>query len=58
MQNGYPPINMKFADRNRYYGAFDSYYRNNDMSAMVDIVAGYVKERLSKYIAFSTSGIE
>ena len=24
MQNGYPPINVKFADRKRYYHAFDS----------------------------------
>lgn len=58
MQNGYPPINVKFADRKRYYNAFDSYYRDNDMSEMVDMVAEYVEECLSKYIAFTTSGIE
>ena len=50
MQNGYPPINVKFADRKRYYDAFDSYYRDNDMSAMVDMVAEYVERRLSKYM--------
>ncbi len=49
MQNGYPPINVKFADRKRYYDAFDSYYRDNDASAMVEMVAEYVEERLSAY---------
>ena len=30
MQAGYPPINVKYSDRKRYYEAFDSYYRDND----------------------------
>lgn len=50
MQNGYPPINVKFTDRKRYYEAFDSYYRDNDASAMVQMVAEYVEERLNKYL--------
>ena len=53
MQNGYPPINVKFADRKRYYEAFDSYYRDNDAGAMVQMVAEYVEERLSRYIALN-----
>ena len=32
MQAGYPPIDVKFADRRKYYACFDSYYRNNDAS--------------------------
>lgn len=51
MQNGYPPINVKFTDRQRYYQAFDSYYRDNDASAMVELVGGYVEERLKSYLA-------
>lgn len=51
MQNGYPPINVKFADRKRYYDAFDSYYRDNNASAMIDMIAEYVEERLSQYIS-------
>ena len=51
MQNGYPPINVKFTDRRRYYEAFDSYYRDNNSGAMVQMVAEYVEERLSRYIA-------
>ncbi len=52
MQNGYPPINVKFTDRKRYYEAFDSYYRDNDDSAMVRMVAEYVEERLNHYRIF------
>lgn len=51
MQNGYPPINVKFADRKRYYDAFDSYYRDNNASTMIDMIAEYVEERLSQYIS-------
>lgn len=50
MQSGYPPVNVKFADRKRYYEAFDCYYRDNDDSAMVRMVAAYVEERLTAYL--------
>lgn len=50
MQNGYPPINVKFTDRKRYYEAFDCYYRDNDAGAMVNLVAAYVEERLTAYV--------
>ena len=56
MQNGYPPINVKFADRKRYYHAFDSYDRDHDPSAMVKMVAEYVEDRLSAYHALSVRG--
>lgn len=50
MQHGYPPINVKYSDRKRYYDAFDSYYRDGDAGAMVGIVAEAVKERLELYL--------
>ena len=50
MQAGYPPIDVKFADRRKYYACFDSYYRDNDASPMVNMVGEYVKERLSQYL--------
>lgn len=53
MQNGYPPINVKFTDRKRYYDAFDSYYRNNDAGAMVQMVAEYVEEQLNRYMTIA-----
>ena len=51
MQAGYPPIDVKFADRRKYYSCFDSYYRDDDSSPMVNMVGEYVKEKLSQYIS-------
>lgn len=50
MQNGYPPINVKFADRKRYYEAFDTYYRDGDAGDMIEMVAEYVEERIKQYL--------
>ena len=50
MQNAYPPVNVKFADRKKYYEAFDAYYRDNDVEKMVELVAGYVDEQIRKYL--------
>lgn len=50
MQAGYPPIDVKFTDRKKYYACFDSYYRDNDVSPMVNMVGEYVRERLSQYL--------
>jgi excisionase family DNA binding protein len=51
MQAGYPPIDMKFTDRRKYYSCFDSYYRDKDASPMVKMIGEYVKERLSHYLS-------
>lgn len=51
LQNGYPPINVKFTDRKKYYDAFDVYYRDNNAGSMIELVSGYVKERLDEYLA-------
>lgn len=45
MQAGYPPINVKYSDRKRYYEAFDEYYTNGNASVMIDII---VKESLNR----------
>lgn len=50
MQNGYPPINVKFTDRKRYYDAFESYSRNQDATPMTNLIAEYVAERLEQYL--------
>lgn len=50
MQNGYPPINVKFTDRKKYYKAFDAYYREGDAGKMVELIAVYVDERLEQYL--------
>lgn len=51
IRNGYPPINVKFTDRKRYYDAFDAYYRDNDASKMTTLIAEYVNEKLDEYLA-------
>ena len=50
MQAGYPPIDVKFSDRRKYYACFDSYYRDDDASPMVRMIGEYVKEKLSQYL--------
>lgn len=50
MQYGYPPINVKFTDRKRYYDAFDSYSRNQDAKPMTTLIVEYVTERLEQYL--------
>lgn len=51
IRNGYPPINVKFTDRKRYYDAFDAYYRTGNAKPMVDLIAAYVNSRLDQYLA-------
>ncbi len=51
MKEGYPPIDIKFADRLRYYDAFDEYHVNDNLSAMADLFAGYINEQLDLYIS-------
>jgi Fic family protein len=50
IRNGYPPINVKFTDRKRYYDAFDSYYRDNNPTPMTKLIAEYVEARLDEYL--------
>ena len=50
IRNGYPAINVKFADRKKYYDAFDTYYRDGNAEAMTDLIAEYVNERLDEYL--------
>ena len=50
IQNGYPAINVKFADRKTYYAAFDEFYKNGDAEPMIELVARYVIERMKQYL--------
>jgi len=49
MQAGYPPINVKYSDRKRYYEAFDDYYRDNHTAAMLHIFSSNIHSELKKY---------
>lgn len=48
IQNGYPAINVKIADRKTYYAAFDEFYKNNNAEPMIKLVANYVIERMKQ----------
>lgn len=50
MKAGYPPIDIKFADRIAYYDAFDAYHVKHDLSAMENLFAGYIESRLDTYL--------
>ena len=50
MKEGYPPIDIKYNDRKRYYEAFDAYYIKKDLSVMTKLFAEYINERLDEYL--------
>lgn len=51
MKAGYPPIDIKFTDRVKYYQAFDEYHTKGNLSAMEDLFARYLNERLDLYLS-------
>ncbi len=50
MKEGFPPIDIKFMDRMRYYDAFEAYYDKKDLSKMTGLFAEYLNARLDKYL--------
>ena len=50
MQQGYPPIDVKFADRKRYYACFDSFFRDQDPVPMIRLVGEMVDEQMDRYL--------
>lgn len=50
MKAGYPPIDIKFVDRVAYYNAFDEYYEKNNLSAMENLFAVNIIQRLNIYL--------
>ena len=50
IQNGYPPVNVKFTDRKRYYDAFDAFYRDGNPDKMTELISEYVDKRLDEYL--------
>lgn len=50
MKAGYPPIDIKFADRISYYNVFDEYHVKHNLGAMEKLFAGYVNARLDSYL--------
>ena len=54
MKEGYPPVNVKFTDRTKYYDSF-SHYRDhdNDASQMIRLIGGYAADELKRYIGIA-----
>ena len=46
MQSGYPPVNVKYSDRKRYYEAFNTFYRDNSSLDLIRIISESCQERL------------
>ncbi|AEF31859.1 DNA binding domain, excisionase family [Gardnerella vaginalis HMP9231] len=51
MKAGYPPIDIKFTDRLKYYEAFDEYHAKHNASAMTNLFARYLNQRLDLYLS-------
>lgn len=51
MKAGYPPIDIKFTDRVKYYEAFDEYHIKGDLKIMEELFAKYLNERLDTYLS-------
>ncbi|MFX0561183.1 Fic family protein [Tepidibacillus infernus] len=59
MKEGYPPINIKYGDRKRYYNCFTSYHTNGkDPSEMVSLISQYLEEELSRYVEIARTANE
>jgi Fic family protein len=50
MQAGFPPINVKFADRKKYYECFESYTTTGSEDDMINLIGSYVLAELERYI--------
>ena len=51
MKEGYPPVNVKFSDRTKYYDCFNHYRENNnDTSKMTELIEEYAIYELKRYI--------
>ena len=51
MKAGYPPIDIKFTDRLKYYQAFDEYHLKNNISPMADMFARYLNQKMDLYLS-------
>ena len=55
MKVGYPPIDVKYADRRQYYDAFDGYHSGKKPDAMEKLFLRYLNERLTHYLGILES---
>ena len=48
---GYPPIDIKFTDRLKYYEAFDEYHTKHNLFPIADMFARYINQKLDLYLS-------
>jgi len=48
MQAGYPPINIRYQDREKYYSCLDQYRLNNNPGPMIDMIVEHIESELKK----------
>ncbi len=53
MRKGYLPINVKFADRRKYYDAFTAFHKDNDIVPMASLITTYLIEREREFLELS-----
>jgi hypothetical protein len=60
MKAGYPPIDIKFADRRRYYDCFTDYHRTGNAGEMTGLFASYLEQELCRYLTIikTANGID
>ncbi len=51
MKAGYLPINVKFADRQKYYAAFTDYHTTGKPTLMNELIFGYELEKIEHYLS-------
>lgn len=50
MKAGYPPVDIKFSDRQKYYNSFDEYDHTKKTDSFQRLFASYVLERIEEYL--------
>ena len=51
MKAGLLPVNIKFADRAKYYNAFDEYSRSGSSAVLAQMISEYECAELERYIS-------
>lgn len=50
MKKGFLPVNIKFADRTKYYDCFDEYRKTGTADMLAELIAEYERQELERYI--------
>ena len=51
IRNGFPTINIKFANQKEYDGTFNAIYRDGSADVMTELIAGYILERFDAFLS-------